>query len=441
MTNRDFTYKDREYQLTGITTINTSLIVQFADDKAGTEEERNQLKLHLGSGNSERTFLLKQANYSNGTPPLMWAGIIPFSWEDRDTVQVSISEVAENSSAAGTLQVTGTPEVGDPLTADTSGVSDANGLPATSGFNFQWEVTDANGDWSDIEDATGSDYVVGHSDATRTIRVTLTFTDQDGYEESITSGATANVPSPTEFFTLTDEGNEDPASIWSDGTTMYVLDTVQNKVFAYHMSRKDADSDKDIALDGDNAAPAGIWSDGTNIYIGDTGDGKLYAYSLADGTRDSGNDLTLHEDNDHVADISSDGDTMWALQMNKTHVYAYNMSTGDRDESEEFTLEDENHRPWGIHTGGGFAWIADRQDDEVHAYRLSTKAHVAHRTLELKQENKRPQGTWADGTTIYVSDDNAGQNICIPAARGREHRARGQADHQRRTESRRDTHS
>ena len=41
----------------------------------------------------------------------------------------------------------------------------------------------------------------------------------------------------------------------------------------------------DITLHSDNSAAYGIWSDGTTIWVVDVRDDKLYAYALADGTR------------------------------------------------------------------------------------------------------------------------------------------------------------
>ena len=38
------------------------------------------------------------------------------------------------------------------------------------------------------------------------------------------------------------------------------------------------DSAKDYSLDSANANPGGIWSDGTTMWVVDSGDDKLYAY-------------------------------------------------------------------------------------------------------------------------------------------------------------------
>ena len=41
-----------------------------------------------------------------------------------------------------------------------------------------------------------------------------------------------------DFDTLGDAGNRDPEGIWSDGTTMWVVDWRDEKIYAYSMATK-----------------------------------------------------------------------------------------------------------------------------------------------------------------------------------------------------------
>ena len=93
--------------------------------------------------------------------------------------------------------------------------------------------------------------------------------------------------SAKEFNTLIAAGNRNLGGIWSDGTTMWVADWADNKLYAYVLATKAHDPTKDIALTGGNADPRGIWSDGTTIWVADVIDDKLYAYVLENGNRDS----------------------------------------------------------------------------------------------------------------------------------------------------------
>ena len=69
-----------------------------------------------------------------------------------------------NSGATGAL--TGTAQVGETLTADTSGIVDADGLD-TATFSYQWRADDVA-----IQDATGSGYTLSEDDAGKAITVT-----------------------------------------------------------------------------------------------------------------------------------------------------------------------------------------------------------------------------------------------------------------------------
>ena len=105
------------------------------------------------------------------------------------------SQEQQNNPATGEPAISGTPQVGETLTASTSGIADADGLTNVS-YSYQWT---AGG--SDIDGATGSTYTLTSSQQGQTIQVRVTFTDDAGDAESLTSGATAVVaaaPAPEE---------------------------------------------------------------------------------------------------------------------------------------------------------------------------------------------------------------------------------------------------
>ena len=99
----------------------------------------------------------------------------------------------ENSAATGAPTISGTAQVGETLTAATSGIRDDDGI-AKAVFAYQWVAGE-----SDINGATGSSYTLTSSEQGKAIKVRVTFTDDAGNEESLTSAATATVaaaPSP-----------------------------------------------------------------------------------------------------------------------------------------------------------------------------------------------------------------------------------------------------
>ena len=97
-----------------------------------------------------------------------------------------------NTPASGAPTISGTLQVGETLTADTSGIADEDGLEHAV-FGYQWIRNDGTDD-ADIPNATSASYlVVAPDDGGKTIKVRVSFTDDAGNEESLTSASTAAV--------------------------------------------------------------------------------------------------------------------------------------------------------------------------------------------------------------------------------------------------------
>ena len=121
-------------------------------------------------------------------------------------------DVQENSAATGAPTIGGTAQVGESLTASTSDISDADGV-ANASFTYQWLADDA-----DIGGATTSSYTLVAGDVGKAIKVKVSFTDDAGNEESVTSAATAAVPQPP----LTATTHDAPES--HDGVTAFTFE-------------------------------------------------------------------------------------------------------------------------------------------------------------------------------------------------------------------------
>ena len=89
-----------------------------------------------------------------------------------------------NSPATGQPTISGTAQVGQTLTADTTGIADEDGLDNVT-FSYQWMADDAN-----IQGATGSTYTLADRDEGKAIKVIVSFTDDANNEESLPSAAT-----------------------------------------------------------------------------------------------------------------------------------------------------------------------------------------------------------------------------------------------------------
>ena len=107
-------------------------------------------------------------------------------WSSGDNDKASCQNPATGSPA-----VSGTVRVGETLTVDTSSISDDDGL-SNPAFSYQWIANNGSVD-TDITGATGAAYTVAADDVGKALKVRVTFTDDAGNEESLTSAATAAV--------------------------------------------------------------------------------------------------------------------------------------------------------------------------------------------------------------------------------------------------------
>ena len=110
-----------------------------------------------------------------------------------------------NDAPVGVPTITGTVTEDQTLSADTSGITDADGLGV---FSYQWLR-----DGVVIAGATSSTYTLGDADVGAIITVTASYTDGQGSAESVTSAGTTAVTNvndtPTGLVTISGTPTED----------------------------------------------------------------------------------------------------------------------------------------------------------------------------------------------------------------------------------------
>ena len=110
--------------------------------------------------------------------------------------------------------------------------------------------------------------------------------------------------------------------IWSDGTTIWVVDDefhdeTPDTIRAYRKSDQTRDDEKDITgrtmKAAGNVKSRGIWSDGMTMWVADSREDKIFAYDKTTRQRDASKDFyTLKAaGNNEPSGIWSDGMTMW----------------------------------------------------------------------------------------------------------------------------------
>ena len=206
--------------------------------------------------------------------------------------------------------------------------------------------------------------------------------------------------------------NSSPWGIWSDGTTIWVADIADDKLYAYALADGTRLTSKEFDLHSDNGDPAGIWSDGTTIWVADDVDDKLYTYALADGTRQDGTggttnkEFDLHSNNSNPQGMWSNGSTIWVADDGNNNLYAYGL-TGTRRDVRDIDLDRDNHTPTGIWSDGDTIWVANIKFglvDKLYAYDLYKGTRLADLDLDLDSGNTAPRGIWSDGDTVWVAD-------------------------------------
>ena len=111
-------------------------------------------------------------------------------WFQGKKVTVSLKFPA-NSPPAGLPRVSGTEEVGETLTASADGITDDDGLTNAT-FTWQWVASDGNSDTA-IAGATASTYTLTSAEVGKTVKASVTFTDDRGVEATLVSAATDTV--------------------------------------------------------------------------------------------------------------------------------------------------------------------------------------------------------------------------------------------------------
>ena len=112
-----------------------------------------------------------------------------------------------NNKATGNRIIAGDPMVGQTLTIDISAISEPDGL-TNARFTYRWYKTDREDtDREGTEElSTADSYTVREEDKGDRIRLTVSFTDDEGFQEEVTGAPTAAVvPYLEHYFRITEK--------------------------------------------------------------------------------------------------------------------------------------------------------------------------------------------------------------------------------------------
>ena len=208
--------------------------------------------------------------------------------------------------------------------------------------------------------------------------------------------------------------------------TFWAVNDAEDKVYAYGRSGNTVtyDMTKDFDLHSDNDTQSATFSDGTTLWIGDSTDDKIYGYTLPGGTRDADKDITGLDDS--VVAIVSDGTTMWACDAGTHRCLAYLIAPGDeqtygqRVPEKDFQQVDPNQVDVGeFATDGATTWLVSGDpdtDDKLHAYALVADGgedlgvRTEYRDIVLDAAQTEPDGAVFEDGHVYVANSDEDAN-------------------------------
>ena len=114
--------------------------------------------------------------------------------ESASAYTMTVNVTAMNDPATGAPAISGAAQVRQTLTAVTTGIADVDGL-ASPTYGYQWIRVDDDGTShaTDIGGETSGTYTPVKADVGKKLRVKVSFTDDDGGDEELTSAPTATV--------------------------------------------------------------------------------------------------------------------------------------------------------------------------------------------------------------------------------------------------------
>ena len=258
--------------------------------------------------------------------------------------------------------------------------------------------------------------------------------------------------------------NEASEGAWSDGDTIWLADTGNDKLYAYRLSTGSRDSDKDFnTLSAAGISyPNGIWSDGTTMWVVDQDDNKVYSFNHPASDNADLSSVTVSPrdiigfEPDRISYEVGVASTIAqaTISATKAHIYAsvaitpadaststpghqVNLSPGRNTFTVTVTAQDEstkaytvninrgvtdpfgwnadhdfeglvaagNQAPTGMWSNETTIWVADSTDEKIYAYRLSDMSRDPDQDFNnLASGNDVATGIWSDGATMWVTD-------------------------------------
>ena len=171
--------------------------------------------------------------------------------------------------------------------------------------------------------------------------------------------------------------NTNPRGATSDGTTLWVVDSSVQQVYAYNIltgaRETHNDIDQAILQRVGNTNPSGIWRDGLFLYVANIGAGDepnhMFVYERRNNERILEREFDIEGDSEHIYMWGDDSGTVWLTHLHTEEIHAYNLARRVRDNEKDFRilLTTTHERGFAVDTDG-VMWLSDVGADRVYAY-------------------------------------------------------------------------
>ena len=197
----------------------------------------------------------------DASSPAGWGWDGPTDALSKTSVTLGTSITAVNDAPTGSVSISGTPTVGQTLTASHNLV-DPDGV--ISGLGYQWQVSDGSGGWTNISGATNATFVLTSAEQGKAVRAVATYSD-GAFSNTANSSATSAVaaaggaiinPTPTDPYSTSYNNNPKIVSTGTDGSfvvSWYGKDAGgDNSIYVQKYNADGTARGAQVKLEGDN---------------------------------------------------------------------------------------------------------------------------------------------------------------------------------------------
>ena len=195
-------------------TANTGALADEDGLPDDTEGYRYQWQRSDGSDGYENIDNATSQSYTLGDEDVGREVRVQVSYTDGNNTGESLNSMptaevgTANIAPIGGVRIDGTVRQGQQLSADRTAIQDADGLPDNAeGYRYQWQRTEADGSFADIENATEQTYTVGNDDVGQRLQVVVRYTDNNGADETLTAATVSAAVSNADDPVIEDDAN------------------------------------------------------------------------------------------------------------------------------------------------------------------------------------------------------------------------------------------